>query len=114
MESAASQAADEDPSNISAGTVTSPSVVSISNANVADAANSESNGAGLVPGYFPGLRIVSGRTIDPEDVKGVIRLLEQAGIPACVVGVYALRYFGAGRISNVSQYLCWISQKHTK
>lgn len=50
---------------------------------------------------LPGLRTHGGRDVEPEDVKEVIRLLKQAGAPACVAGVYALRYFGAGRISSV-------------
>lgn len=52
---------------------------------------------------LPGLRSWSGRDIEPEDVKEVIGLLDKVGVPACVVDVYALRYYGAGRISNVSE-----------
>ncbi|KAG8158224.1 hypothetical protein KVR01_011985 [Diaporthe batatas] len=49
---------------------------------------------------FPGLRTHGGRDVTPDDVKEVIRLLGEAGAPACVAGVYALRYFGAGRVST--------------
>lgn len=35
----------------------------------------------------------------------VIELLEAAGHVCCVTGVKALRYYGAGRVSNVSQSL---------
>lgn len=96
MQGAASHIADEeDPSNISTARITSPSMVSVSNAD-ADI------GAGLVPDYPPGVRSLSGRQTEPEDIRTVISLLKEAGIPACIVGVYALRYYGAGRISNVS------------
>lgn len=101
MEGVASQTADDERSNRSPGTVPSSSVVSVPNAG----AGFESLGAGLVQSNFPGLRIFSGRSTEANDVKEVIGLLERAGIPACVVGVYALRYFGAGRMSNVSQPL---------
>lgn len=36
-----------------------------------------------------------------DEVLEVIELLETAGIPVCVVGVMALRYFGAGRVDDV-------------
>ncbi|POS81525.1 hypothetical protein DHEL01_v200098 [Diaporthe helianthi] len=48
----------------------------------------------------PGLRDQSGRTFETEDVKEILLLLAQADIPTCIAGVYALRYFGAGRVSN--------------
>ena len=35
----------------------------------------------------------------------VIELLEAAGHGCCVTGVKALRYYGAGRVSDVSQSL---------
>lgn len=100
MQGAASQTADDDGSSQSTETVTSPSVVTVPSAG----AGFESHcGDEFFQSKFPGLRIIEGRDIDADDVKEVIGLLKQAGIPACVVGVYALRYFGAGRISNVSQ-----------
>lgn len=53
---------------------------------------------------LPGARDYSG-----QDVRGggldaivdVVNLLAAEGIPSCVVGVWALRYYGAGRVSNV-------------
>lgn len=110
----ASQTVDEDAcNNLPAEAVTeSHSVAPVSSAGVADggggAANLDSHGAGPEPNYPPGVRLFSGRSVQAEDVKEVIRLLAEAGIPACVVGVYALRYFGAGRRSNVSQVLARI------
>lgn len=104
MMDGASQTTDENPSNASIGTVTSARGVSESNAGLAGAADHEGQDAPPVftVADLPGLRTHSGRDVDPEDVKEVISLLGQAGAPACVAGVYALRYFGAGRISNVS------------
>lgn len=55
---------------------------------------------------WPGLRPWSGRDIEYDDVRLVISLLDEAGIPACVVDVYALQYYGAGRVSNVSFAHC--------
>lgn len=55
---------------------------------------------------WPGLRPWSGRDIQYDDVRLVIGLLDEAGIPACVVDVYALQYYGAGRVSNVSFAHC--------
>lgn len=51
---------------------------------------------------LPGLRIFEGRaSIGVDDVREVIRLLNAADIPACVVDVNALRYYGAGRVTWV-------------
>lgn len=36
------------------------------------------------------------------EAREVIRILHDAGIPSCVVGAHALRYYGAGRIGVVS------------
>ena len=38
-------------------------------------------------------------------VQEVIELLEAAGHVCCVTGVKALRYYGAARVSDVSQSL---------
>ena len=38
-----------------------------------------------------------------EQAKDVTDALETAGIPCCLVGVAALKYFGAGRISEASR-----------
>ncbi|TVY36986.1 hypothetical protein LOCC1_G006702 [Lachnellula occidentalis] len=38
-----------------------------------------------------------------QQAKDVTDALESAGIPCCLVGVAALRYFGAGRISEAKQ-----------
>lgn len=37
-----------------------------------------------------------------REVLEVIKTLEAAGIPACIVGIHALVYFGAGRAAHVS------------
>lgn len=51
---------------------------------------------------LPGLRAYTGRHCNgAEDVRGAIRVLGGADIPACVVGVKALQYYGAGRMSWV-------------
>lgn len=53
--------------------------------------------------WFPGLRTEVGRdSRGPDDILGVIGLLNNANIPTCIVGVNALRYYGAGRITSVS------------
>jgi hypothetical protein len=49
---------------------------------------------------LPGLRDARGRiTHGGEETLEVIKLLKVAGIPACVVDVNALRYYGAGRVT---------------
>lgn len=101
----ASRTIDERPSNASNESVTSHGGDSESNAGLAGIPPHElrvyvdETPFPPVP-ELPGLRTHGGRDVKPEDLKEVIRLLEQAGAPACVAGVYALRYFGAGRISN--------------
>ena len=52
--------------------------------------------------------------VEPQDVKAscnghgtleileLTKILEEAGIPCCLVGVSALRYFGVPRMANVS------------
>jgi hypothetical protein len=66
----------------------------------------DSQSQGCVPqakNMFPGLRMNTGRpTKGVGEAREVIELLSAAGIPACVIGVHALRYYGAGRISWVS------------
>lgn len=94
----ASQIIDDIPRNASNESVTSPGGGPESDAGRPGAAAHE--GADI-SALFPGLRTWEGRDVTPEDVKEVIRLLGVAGAPACVAGVYALRYFGAGRVSNV-------------
>ena len=47
---------------------------------------------------LPGLRIFHGPPSQGvDDVLEVIKLLKTADIPACIIGVHALRYYGAGR-----------------
>ncbi|KAM0426397.1 hypothetical protein ACHAPT_008443 [Fusarium lateritium] len=50
---------------------------------------------------LPGLRDVRGccHTYGGEETLEVIKLLKAAGIPACIVDVNALRYYGAGRVT---------------
>lgn len=51
---------------------------------------------------LPGLRDARGRiTHGGEETLEVIKFLKVAGIPACVVDVNALRYYGAGRVTWV-------------
>ncbi|KAJ0116950.1 hypothetical protein J7T55_003364 [Diaporthe amygdali] len=98
----ASQTADEDPTKASSGTNTDPGGVLESDASVPGATEHQGHAVASVlsEADLPGLRSHSGRSIAAEDVKEVIGLLDKAGVPACVAGVYALRYYGAGRISN--------------
>ena len=52
---------------------------------------------------LPGARSWAGRpSIGVDDVRNVLALLNAANIPACVVHVNALRYYGAGRVTSVS------------
>ena len=54
------------------------------------------------PDVLPGLRVFDGRSSQGvEDVLEVIKLLKTANIPACIVDVNALRYYGAGRATWV-------------
>ena len=54
-----------------------------------------------------------------QQAKDVTDALESAGIPCCLVGVAALKYFGAGRISEASRFpsssrfnfSCWLSAR---
>jgi hypothetical protein len=55
---------------------------------------------------LPGLRDYSGTTPSHgghgiDEILNVIRQLAAADIPSCVVGVKALRYYGAARITDV-------------
>ncbi len=55
---------------------------------------------------FPALRTYNGRpSRGVEDVREVIKLLSEADIPSCVVGIHALRCYGAGRATWVSPLL---------
>ena len=55
---------------------------------------------------LPGLRVFKGRSSDGvEEVKDVIGLLNAVDIPACIVDVNALRYYGAGRVT-------WVGHPH--
>ena len=50
----------------------------------------------------PGWRTYTGRqSKGADDVQDVITLLNGVDISACVVGVNALRYYGAGRVTWV-------------
>ncbi|KAG7135341.1 hypothetical protein HYQ45_006880 [Verticillium longisporum] len=68
------------------------SAASISSAGDGDALD-------LLQEHLPGIRYHEGRESTIEDVRDVITLLNEAAIPACVIGVNALRYFGAGRVT---------------
>jgi hypothetical protein len=55
---------------------------------------------------LPGLRDYSGAGTSHDghaldEILDVINQLSAAGIPSCVVGVRVLRYYGAGRITDV-------------
>jgi hypothetical protein len=53
---------------------------------------------------LPGLRDYSGAETSKggiDEILAVINLLSAAEVPSCVVGVKALRYYGAARITNV-------------
>jgi len=57
-------------------------------------------------GELPGLRDNSGACTSHsghgiDEILDVINQLSVAGIPSCVVGVKALRYYGAARITDV-------------
>lgn len=71
------------------------SAASISSAGDGDALD-------LLQEHLPGIRYHEGRESTIEDVRDVITLLNEAAIPACVIGANALRYFGAGRVTAVS------------
>lgn len=108
-----SQTIIENHSNASTEPVTSPRGVSDSYASLSGADHEGENAHPLfTAAYLPGLRAHSGRDVEPEDVKEVISLLGQAGAPACVAGVYAMRYFGARRISSVSLVPLFLSCNH--
>jgi hypothetical protein len=53
---------------------------------------------------LPGLRDYSGATTSKggiDEILAVVHHLSAAEIPSCVVGVKALRYYGAARITDV-------------
>ena len=55
---------------------------------------------------LPGLRDYSGADASHhghgiDEILGVINRLSVAGIASCVVGVRALRYYGAARVTHV-------------
>lgn len=39
---------------------------------------------------------------DPNDVLQILKVLNAAGVPTCIIDVQALRYYGAGRVIWVS------------
>ncbi len=60
---------------------------------------------------LPGLRDTSGAQASHgghgiDEILAVVNELEAAAIPSCVVGVKALRYYGAGRVTDVGPALC--------
>lgn len=53
---------------------------------------------------LPGLRDYSGEQTSRQGVDEILDVVNQlaaADIPSCVIGVKALRYFGAGRVTDV-------------
>jgi hypothetical protein len=64
---------------------------------------------------FPGLRDHSGEQ-GSHGGHGIIEILDVIGrlstvdIPSCVVGVKALRYYGAARITDVRPLSSWFSE----
>lgn len=67
---------------------------------------------------LPGLRDYSGARTSHDghgidEILDVINQLSAAGIPSCVVGVRALRYYGAARITDVFiRHQCIIFRRH--
>jgi hypothetical protein len=52
---------------------------------------------------LPGMRVYEGRpSYGIDDIREALKLIDAANIPACIVGVYALRYYGADRLTWVS------------
>lgn len=54
---------------------------------------------------LPGLRDYSAKDTSPQgvtEILEVVNLLASANIPSCVIGVKALRYYGAARVTDVS------------
>jgi hypothetical protein len=41
-------------------------------------------------------------TMEPPDIRKVLGLLQEAGIPVCIVGELALNYYNAPRVIHVS------------
>lgn len=57
---------------------------------------------------FPGIRTKSGRKSEGvSDVVDALKLLNDAGVFGCVVDINALRYYGAGRVTAVSEPCIW-------
>jgi hypothetical protein len=57
-----------------------------------------------VSDILPGLRDYSGATTSKggiDEILAVVQHLSVAQVPSCVVGVKALRYYGAARITDV-------------
>jgi hypothetical protein len=44
----------------------------------------------------------SGNGHGPQEILEIIKRLDKAGIPSCIVGISALMYYGAKRVRNVS------------
>ena len=63
---------------------------------VVDMASIPGNTSGLKPGSFGHGNL---------EMLDVVTLLETAGITCCMVGVYALRYYGAWRVIDVRKNL---------
>jgi hypothetical protein len=58
---------------------------------------------------FPGWRPMNGRESEGvSDVVDTLKLLNDAGVFGCVVGVNALRYYGAGRVIWVGRPCTWV------
>ena len=54
---------------------------------------------------LPGLRDYSGKDTSPQGVTEILEVVNHlagANIPSCVIGVKALRYYGAARVTDVS------------
>lgn len=54
---------------------------------------------------LPGLRDYSGKETSPQGINEILEVvnhLASGNIPSCVIGVKALRYYGAARITDVS------------
>jgi hypothetical protein len=55
---------------------------------------------------LPGLRDYSGKETSQQGVEEILDVVAQltaAEIPSCVIGVKALRYFGAARVTNARE-----------
>lgn len=57
--------------------------------------------ANYIPRNHQGDRAPSNHHSGTAEILEVTQILEAAHIPCCIVGVKALRYFGAGRVDEV-------------